>query len=102
MHSPEPYIINKNGVSNLQKRLLNSGEAKDCQDELIKILGIKETLLWRAEKACACVGQPVGCHLAWEVQILERALDALTKGNNIEAAALVGEYLNNWNEKFDE
>ena len=95
-------VITKEGVSNLQRRLLNSGEAEGCRDELRRMLEIKETLLWRAEKACACVGQAVGCHLAWEVDTLQRALDALTRGNNTEAAALLGEYLANWDQRFDE
>ena len=96
------YVITKEGVSDLQRRLLEPGEAADCRDELRRILEIKDTLLWRADKACACVGQSVGGHLAWEVQVLERALEALSKGNSAEAALLLGEYIANWSSTFDE
>lgn len=95
-------VITKEGVSDLQKRIVNSGGTDECQAELRRMLEIKETLLWRAEKACACVGQTFGCHLACEVETLQRALDALTRGNNTEATALLGEYLANWNQRFDE
>ena len=96
------FVITKEGVADLQKRILHSGATEGCRDELSRILEIKDTLLWRAEKACACVGQTFGYHLTCEVEILQKALDALTEGNNIEAAALLGEYLSNWSQKFDE
>jgi len=85
-------VITKDRVEALKERLSNPSEASQCREELKKMLGIKETLLWRADAGSCCVGCGLSTHLFEEVQLLEAALRALEEGNGSKAASLLEEF----------
>jgi hypothetical protein len=86
------YVISREGVESLTKRLLNPSQARDCRAELEKLLEIKEVLSWRAEVALCCAAQVMSPGLYGEAQTLRAALDAYDRGDYEEAAALVSEF----------
>jgi hypothetical protein len=88
----EMYVITREGVESLRKRLLDPSQARDCRAELEKLLEIKEVLSWRAEVALCCAAQVMSPGLYGEAQSLRAALDAFDKGSYEEAAALVSEF----------
>ena len=94
-------VISKESVQRLKQRI-DSGNIEGCPEELEKMIEIKDTLLWRSDWVCGCIGTGLSCHLAWEIDILERTRGALTEGKNTEAAALLEKYMASWNEQFDE
>ncbi len=86
------YVITREGVDSLIRRLLDSAEAGGCRSELEKMLEIKEVLSWRADAGPCCAARVMSPGLYGEAQLLQAALDALDKGDYQEAAALVGEF----------
>ena len=88
----EMLIITKDLVESIRRRLLNTGEASQCREELRKMLEIKETLFWRADVGPCCVGRAMSAHLFAEVRLLEATLAAFDKRDYPEAAALLKEF----------
>ncbi len=86
------YVITKEGVESLVKRLADPREAGSCRPELEKILEIKEALSWRAEAGPCTAARCMGPSLFGEAQLIEAALDALDRGSHQEAAALLSEF----------
>lgn len=86
------YVITRDGVESLIRRLLDASEASDCRSELQKMLEIKEVLSWRADAGPCCAARVMSPGLFGEAQLLQAALDAFDKGNYREAAALVSEF----------
>lgn len=86
------YVITKEGVESLVKRLVDPGEAGSCRRELEKILEIKEALSWRADAGPCTAARCFAPGLFGEAQLIQAALDALDKGRYQEAAALVSEF----------
>jgi len=86
------YVITKEGVESLVRRLLDPVEADRCRSELEKMLEIKEVLSWRADAGPCCAARVMSPGLFSEAQILQAALDAFDKGNFGEAASLVSEF----------
>ena len=87
-------IITTTSVQRLAERLREPGRAKECQDELERMLQIKSALLWRADAARACIGWQLGAQLTAEIYTLERALEAHLRGNPEAAAAELEFYVN--------
>jgi len=86
------YVITKEGVESLVRRLLDSSEAGRCRSELQKMLEIKEVLSWRADAGPCCAARVLSPGLFGEAQLLQAALEAFDKGSYQEAAALVSEF----------
>jgi len=55
------------------------------------MLEIKQALLWRADAGTCCAGPVVANSFFAEVQLLEKALEALDKGDAGTAASLLEE-----------
>jgi hypothetical protein len=90
--STEMYVITKEGVESLVRRLLDPVEAGGCRSELEKMLEIKEVLSWRADAGPCCAARVMSPGLFGEAQLLQAALQAFDKGSHQEAAALVSEF----------
>jgi hypothetical protein len=86
------YVITKDGVESLAKRLADPAEAGNCRRELEKILEIKEALSWRSDAGPCSAARCMSPGLFGEAQLVQAALDALDRGNCREAAALVSEF----------
>jgi len=86
------YVITREGVASLVRRLLDPAEANHCRGELEKMLEIKEVLSWRADAGPCCAARVMSPGLCGEAQLLQAALDAFDKGRYQEAAALVSEF----------
>ena len=89
----EIFTISKDQTRSLRDRLSGSGQPESGIEEVKKMIDIKSTLLWRADYACACVGNGPMNSLYAEVQILENVLDAMENGDGLKAAAILDEYL---------
>ena len=83
--------ISKEQVNSLIRRLNDSSQLSQCQDEVKNMLEIKSALLWWAESGKCCRWQ-VGDCLAGEVQILEETLNSLKEGNTSQASSLLRDY----------
>ena len=62
-----------------------------------EMLRLGEAWLWRAEAFASCCDgtcflSRVSTQLAWEVEFLEQALEALEEGDRNKAAAILEEY----------
>lgn len=90
--SPITYVITREGVESLTKRLLSPKDASKCRPELQKMLEIKEVLSWRAEVGPCCAARIMAPGLYAETQLLEAALRAFDRGDFKDAAALVNEF----------
>ena len=86
------YVITREGVESLVRRLLDPSEAGGCRCELEKMLEIKEVLSWRADAGPCCAARVMSSGLYGEAQLLHAALDAFDKASYQEAAALVSEF----------
>lgn len=88
-------IIDTQSVS-ATRRKLDSGNLQEVIKDVKKMLEIKETLLWRSEAMTPCCGSlcSITAHLAREVELLEKTLAALEKGDKNQAARLLEEYAN--------
>ena len=86
------YVITKERVESLARRLLDPVEAGGCRSELEKMLEIKEALSWRADAGPCCAARVMWPGLYEEAQLLQAALDAFDRGGYQEAAALVSEF----------
>ncbi len=86
------YVITKDRVESLVRRLAEPGEAGDCRRELEKMLEIKEALAWRSDAGPCSVARCLSPGLFGETQLIQAALDALDRGCHQEAAALVSEF----------
>ena len=86
------YVITKEGVESLVKRMADPGEAGNCRRELEKILEIKEALSWRSDAGPCAAARCFSPGLFGETQLIQAALDALDRGNCQEAAALVSQF----------
>lgn len=86
------YVITKEKVDSLAKRLADPGEAVDCRHELEKILEIKEALSWRSDAGPCPAARCLSPGLFGEAQLIQAALDALDRGSCQEAAALVSQF----------
>jgi hypothetical protein len=86
------YVITKEGVESLVRRLLDPAEAGRCRSELEKMLEIKEVLSWRADAGPCCAARVMSPGLYGEAQFLQAALQAFDNGDYQEAASLVSEF----------
>jgi len=86
------YVITKEGVESLVRRLLDPVEADRCRSELEKMLEIKEVLSWRADAGPCCAARVMSPGLFGEAQLLQSALEAFDRGSYQEAAALVSDF----------
>lgn len=89
----EMYVISREGVQTLIRKLQDPVEAVRCRSELEKMLEIKEVLSWRAEappSVSVRLSMSPGLHA--EAQLLRAALDAFDKGSYDEAGSLVAEF----------
>ena len=86
------YVITKEGVESLVRKLLDPAEVGGCRSELEKMLEIKETLSWRADAGPCCAARIMSPGLFGEAQLLQAALDAYDNGSYQEAAALVSDF----------
>lgn len=86
------YVVTREGVQDLIRRLQDPAEAGRCRGELEKLLEIKEVLSWRADAGPCCAARVMSPGLFGEAQLLQAALDAFDKGSYEEAAALVGDF----------
>jgi hypothetical protein len=89
-------IITKESVHKLIQRLENPEETEACEEEIARMLEIKQTLLWRAEAArssCSCVPWQLMAQLTTEVQLLERALEAIDSDDSVRTASILDDYI---------
>jgi len=87
------YVISREGVQALIRKLRDPVEAGHCRSELQKMLEIKEALSFRAEAGPSFPARRlISPRLYEEAQLLQTALDALDKGSYEEAASLVAEF----------
>ena len=87
------YVISREGVQALIRRLRDPVEAGLCRSELQKMLEIKEALSLRAEAGPSFAARRLmSPRLYEEAQLIQAALDAFDKGSYEEAAALVAEF----------
>lgn len=86
-------IIDTQSVSATRQKL-DSGNLSEAIEDVKKMLEIKEALLWRSEAMTPCCGSlcSISAHLAREVELLEKTLAALEKGDKNQAAHLLEEY----------
>lgn len=86
-------VINKDTLESLKERITHRDETGQCLSDLKRMLEIKETLLWRADvSSCACVPREWVEALAWEVRLIEEALDAVDKGDRQKAISILENY----------
>lgn len=88
----EMLIITRDLIESLRCRLLDPNQASQCREELERMLGIKETLSWRADAGPCCVGRAMSAHLFGEVRLLEATLEAFHRGDYPKAAASLDEF----------
>ncbi|MDM7998764.1 MAG: hypothetical protein QUS33_01870 [Dehalococcoidia bacterium] len=86
------FVITREGVDSLIKRLLNPAEVSGCRGELEKMLEIKDVLAWRADAGPCTAARCLSPGLFGEAQLLRGALDAFDRGDYQQAAALVREF----------
>ncbi len=86
-------IINKNSVRALRDRLAQGHAIDECRAELKHMIEIKQAILWRSERSCACVGTSLPGSLAWEVETLEAALSAAENGRIADAVSMLDAYV---------
>ena len=87
------YVISREGVQALIRRLRDPVEAGLCRSELQKMLEIKEALSLRAEAGPSFAARRLmSPRLYEEAQLIQAALDAFDKGMYEEAALLVAEF----------
>lgn len=86
-------IITRESVTALKEKLASGQNVEQCQDELKKMIEIKEALLWRSERSCACVGTTLPTSLAWETETLEEALSAVGGGRIPQAVSLLDAFI---------
>ncbi len=87
------YIVAREGIQALIRRLQDPAQASGCRGELEKILEIKEALAFRAEAPpsySARLAMSPGLHE--EARLLREALDAFDRGGCEEAASLLEEF----------
>lgn len=86
-------IITAESVKALKEKLASGQDLEQCQAELRKMLEIKEALLWRSERSCACVGTTLPTGLAWETETLQEALAAVGSGRMAQAVSLLDAFI---------
>lgn len=87
------YIVTREGVQALIRRLQDPAEAPGCRGELEKMLEIKEALSWRAESPPSHptrLAMSPGLHE--EARLVREALDVFDRGGFDEAAAVLAEF----------
>jgi hypothetical protein len=89
----EMLIITRDLVESLRIRLLDPAKASQCREELERMLGIKETLFWRADVGPCCVGRAMSANLFGEVRLLEATLEAFDTGDYRKAASSLEEFV---------
>ncbi|RLC91900.1 MAG: hypothetical protein DRI39_09380 [Chloroflexi bacterium] len=84
-------LITRDRIDSLRADLARPAQVNRCREELRKMLEIKQALLWRADAGTCCAGPVVANSFFAEVQLLEKALEALDKGAAGTAASLLEE-----------
>ncbi len=84
--------ITREKVEALKEDLAGSRDVSRCREELVRILEIKEALLWRAEAGACCAGSTLPGLLFGQVQLLESILQALEEGEDRKAASLLEDF----------
>ncbi|RLC95754.1 MAG: hypothetical protein DRI40_05070 [Chloroflexi bacterium] len=84
-------LITRDRIDSLRADLARPAQIDRCREELRKMLEIKQALLWRADAGTCCAGPVVANSFFAEVQLLEKALEALDKGDAGTAASLLEE-----------
>lgn len=86
------YIITREGVESLIKRLRSETDAGGCRVELEKMIEIKEVLSWRADAGPCCAARVMSPGLYGEAQLLQEALDAFDRRDYQKAASLISDF----------
>ena len=84
-------LITRDRIDSVRADLARPAQIDRCREELRKMLEIKQALLWRADAGTCCAGPVVANSFFAEVQLLEKALEALDKGDAGTAASLLEE-----------
>jgi len=90
-------IITKQGIEDLIHSLNDTAKLEPCQDEIKRMLEIKEELLWWAQSGKCCRWQ-AGAYFTGRIQLLKDVLSALSEGNTTQASSLLREYASELNE----
>lgn len=87
-------IINKEAIDQVKGKIMNPQTRLESIEDIKRMLEIKETLLWRADAAtcCAVGGLNLSTLLTREVNLLEKALAALEKGDEAKAISWLDDY----------
>ncbi len=87
-------IVNRQTVDRVKGKIMSPATRLESIQDIKRILEIKETLLWRADAGICCVqvGSALSTLLAREVDLLEKALAALEKGDDAKAISWLEDY----------
>lgn len=87
-------IINKETVNQVKQGILSPESRAVSVEDVKRMLGIKQALLWRADAGTCCAqgGPDLSVLLAREVSLLENALNALEKGDDAQAISWLDDY----------
>ena len=89
----QTLIINAETVKAIRQKLAEPARIREARADIKKMLEIKQTLLWRADAGTCCGSLcNIATSLSREIGILENALNALEKGEPLEAIRSLEEY----------
>jgi hypothetical protein len=82
-------------VAVIKEKLANPGKKGECIAEIKKLIAMKQSHIWRVDSMSPCCGSICGLVPLFEAEvgILQSALNALERGNNNRASALLEDYL---------
>ncbi len=92
--APEVFIVNRESVLAARHKLDDPSRLAEVIKDVKRMLEIKDTLLWRSDGLATCCGSLASLTscLACEVDLLQRTLAALERGDTVGAARLLDEY----------
>jgi hypothetical protein len=89
----KPLIVDAASIKATRQKLENPDRTQEAIADIKKMIGIKQTLQWRADAGTCCGSLcNVTASLSREIGIMEKALNALEKGDKPEAIRALEEY----------
>jgi hypothetical protein len=87
-------IINSETVDQIKRKISSPATRLEAIQDIKRMLEIKKALLWRADAGTCCAPDASELRnlLIREVDLLEKALASLEKGNDAEAVSRLEDY----------
>jgi hypothetical protein len=86
----------------VKEKLANPEKKAECIAEIEKMIGMKQSHVWRADLGSCCGNVcNISSQIEIEIGILQGALDAVKEGSNSKAASLLEDYLAFVEEHYD-